>query len=640
MKNSSSFSIPISNATGKSAKAVLLKKPLVSKKSPKVAKAKKATHSHKHEVVKIKKESAVINQTKKASLDIAKQVIIKRNPLGHLLIEKMFRESGFRGGISSDKRILEKYSTDESIFSIRPQVVIQPKNKQDVEIAVKVIARETKRFTSLSLTPRAAGTGLSGGSLTDSIVLDVCTHLHKIGEVVETKDEIYFTCEPGAMWRDVEKKLKHHGAYLPPYTSSKDICSIGGSVANNAAGPDSLRYGHCADWVKSLDVVLSDGITYTIKPLTLKEFKSLSREKNEYARIAREIFSLIEKNEKIILAGKPKTKKNTAGYSLWHVFSDGVAAFKKGKGTFDLTRLISGSQGSIGIVTNITMRALPIQKDTTLLVVPIFDLEESAKVITRALKFNPINIELFDALSFDLALKNPDFFKKRLSGIDYYRTMLNMYATYHIRYGRKTPEFTVLITLDKETVDKTPRAEIVKEISTLKTRARVVTNKVEQEMLWQIRRASFTLSKFQDPNKRPAAFLEDMTVPPESLSKFFIEVKRLLKEFNVTAAVHGHGGNGHFHFYPLLDFTNKTTPLLVEKMAEKFYSTAVKFKGDFCGEHNDGIIRTPYLNKMFSKQVLELFKKTEHIFDPDDIFNPGKKVNPRFDIKATMRKTN
>jgi FAD/FMN-containing dehydrogenase len=286
------------------------------------------------------------------------------------------------------------------------------------------------------------------------------------------------------------------------------------------------------------------------------------------------------------------------------------------------------------------MRALPIQKDTTLLVVPIFDLEESAKVITRALKFNPINIELFDALSFDLALKNPDFFKKRLSGIDYYRTMLNMYATYHIRYGRKTPEFTVLITLDKETVDKTPRAEIVKEISTLKTRARVVTNKVEQEMLWQIRRASFTLSKFQDPNKRPAAFLEDMTVPPESLSKFFIEVKRLLKEFNVTAAVHGHGGNGHFHFYPLLDFTNKTTPLLVEKMAEKFYSTAVKFKGDFCGEHNDGIIRTPYLNKMFSKQVLELFKKTEHIFDPDDIFNPGKKVNPRFDIKATMRKTN
>ena len=90
----------------------------------------------------------------------------------------------------------------------------------------------------------------------------------------------------------------------------------------------------------------------------------------------------------------------------------------------------------------------------------------------------------------------------------------------------------------------------------------------------------------------------------------------------------------------MLDFTNKTTPLLVERMAERFYSTAVKYHGDICGEHNDGIIRTPHLNKMFNRATLELFKKVEHIFDPDDIFNPGKKVNPRFDIKTSMRKTN
>ncbi len=552
----------------------------------------------------------------------------------------MFREAGFRGGISSDKRILEKYSTDESIFSVRPQVVIQPKNRHDIEIAAKVIARETKRFSSLSLTPRAAGTGLSGGSLTDSIVVDVCSHLNKIGEVLVKKDGVIFSCEPGAMWRDVEKKLKHYDAYIPSYTSSKDICSIGGSIGNNAAGPDSLRYGHCAEWVESLDVVLADGNSYTIKPLDYKEFKNLIKQKNEYARIAQAIFSLIEKNEKEILKSMPKTKKNTAGYALWHVIPESVAAFKKGIGVFDLTRLINGSQGTIGIITNIKMRAIPIQHDTTLLVIPIFDLQEAAQVVTQSLKFNPINVEIFDALTFDLALKNPDFFKKRLDGMDYYRTMLNMYTTYHIRYGRKTPEFTILVTLDKETTEETSKADIITAISTKKTRARVVTSKIEAEMLWQIRRASYTLSKFQDANKRPAAFLEDMTVPPENLSKFFIEIKKLLNEFNVTSAVHGHGGNGHFHFYPLLDFTNKTTPVLVEKMAEKFYNTAVKYKGNICGEHNDGIIRTPHLNKLFNKHMLELFKITEHIFDPDDIFNPGKKVNPRFDIKTTMRTSN
>lgn len=629
----SSVTIPITKGTSKKTvlrvKRATAKKP--AKKAPlrpkKVRAASVTPHTHSH---------TIVSATPKAKLP----QIIKRNPLGHLLIEKMLREAGFRGGVSSDKKVLDRYSTDESIFSVRPQVVIQPKTKTDVEIATTVIARETKRFSSLSLTPRAAGTGLSGGSLTDSIVIDVCTHLHHIGDVVTHKDTITITCEPGAMWRDVEKKLKRHDAYLPPYTSSKDICSIGGSIGNNAAGPDSLRYGHCADWVESLDAVLCDGKTYTIKPLSYKEFKTLTKQKTEYARIVREIFALIEKNEKEILQAKPKTQKNTAGYSLWHVMKDGVAAFKKGHGTFDLTRLISGSQGTIGIITSITMRALPIEHRTTLITVPVFDLQDAATIVTKSLAYNPINVEVFDALTFDLALKNPSFFKQRLVGTEYLKTMLSMYATYHIRYGRKTPEFTILITLDGDTTDAHPPHTIVSAISTPRTRARVVTNAHEKEMLWQIRRASFTLSKLQDPKRRPAAFLEDMTVPPENLSKFFLEVKKLLKEFNVTAAVHGHGGNGHFHFYPLLDFTEKTTPLLVEKMAERFYTTAVKYKGNICGEHNDGIIRTPHLNKIFSTHILELFKVTEHICDPDDIFNPGKKVNPRFDIKSTMRTTN
>lgn len=593
-----------------------------------------------------KKPALAIRPLKKAPLNNSpkdKQALlsnIKRNPLGHLLIEKMLREAGFRGGISSDKKVLDKYSTDESIFSIRPQVVIQPKSETDVKLAVRVIARETKRFSSLSLTARAAGTGLSGGSLTDSIVIDVCTHLTKIGEVIEKDNKIYFSCEPGAMWRDVEKKLKTHQAYLPPYTSSKDICSIGGSIANNAAGPDSLRYGHCADWVEALEVVLSDGNTYHIKPLNYKEFKKLIKEKHRYAEIARAIFSLLEKNEKEILKNKPKTAKNTAGYALWHILTENVTAFKKGKGTFDLTRLICGSQGTIGIITNITMRALLIQKNTTLLVVPVFDLQDAAKIVVNSLQYNPINVELFDGLSFDLALKNPSFFKTRLDRSIYYQTMLAMYTTYHLRYGRKTPEFTFLITLDEETTSEHKLSDIIKTINTGNTRARAVTNKYEIEMFWQVRLASYSLSKLQDTSRRPAAFLEDMTVPPENLSRFFIEVKKLLKEFNVSAAIHGHGGNGHFHFYPLLDFTAKTTPLLVEKMAEKFFSTALKYKGNICGEHNDGIIRTPFLNKLFTKSMLELFKQTEHICDPDDIFNPGKKVNPRFDIKNNLRTTN
>jgi FAD/FMN-containing dehydrogenase len=285
------------------------------------------------------------------------------------------------------------------------------------------------------------------------------------------------------------------------------------------------------------------------------------------------------------------------------------------------------------------MRTEPIPKHTELVVVPIFDLVDAGKAILKARDFDPINIELFDGLTFDLALKNPTFFKDRLSSLDYYKVLISMYTTYHVRYARKTPDFTLLITLDKKRGnDGAHLADTLRRTGAQK--ARLVTSEVDKEMYWQIRRASYSLSKLEDPKKRPAAFLEDMVVPPKNIPRFFAEIKRLLKKYNVTAAVHGHGGDGHLHFYPLIDFENKTTPQLIMKMTEEFFATAIKFEGGLCGEHNDGIIRTPHLSKMFKKETLELFKQLEHIFDPEDIFNPGKKVNPRFDIKSSIRHTN
>lgn len=566
---------------------------------------------------------------------------IQRQPLGHLIILDKLQEAGFSGAVSNQKDLLEKYSTDESIFSIQPQVVIQPKNKKDLEIAVKVLSEETKQFPALSLTPRAAGTGLSGGSLTDSVIIDVVTHLNKLEKITKVHDEITFTCEPGAMWKDVEKELKQHNVYIPAYPASKDICTIGGSVGNNAAGPDSLRYGHVADWVKSLDVILYDGNTYKIEPLNYKEYKKLIKEKNAYAVIAKKIFNLIEKNEKVINKARPKTAKNTAGYSLWDVIDTSVAKFKKGEGTFDLTRIISGSQGTLGIISSITMRTKKIVKDSTLIVAPVFELKDASKVVLEALKYNPRNIEMFDGLTFELALQNPDFFKRRLKGLEYYKVLLAMYTTYHIGFNKKIPEFNMLITLDDESLKDKNLADAVQKLRQAGSKkAKVVKSSTNIEMWWQLRRASFMLAKLKDPKKRPAPFLEDITVPPKQMAGFFKEIKSFLKRYNLIAAVHGHGGNGHFHFYPLIDFENRTTPALIVKMAEEFFTTAIKYQGDLCGEHNDGIIRTPHLSKMFSRNTLKLFEQTESIFDPEDIFNPGKKVHPRFDIKDSIRRTN
>lgn len=574
-----------------------------------------------------------------AALPEKARIIPSPEPLGHIMVEHALRDAGFEGEVLSDEKTLEKYATDESIFHIKPQIVLRPMNVKDVQIAVKVIKSETAEFPSLSLTARAAGTGLGGGSLTDSIVIDVKEHLNGIISL----DKNTFTAYSGTMWRDIEKSLKEKDRYLPPYPASKQICTIGGAVSNNSAGPDSLRHGHVADWVESLEVILDDGEVYNIRPLSYKELRTLIKKDDALARAAKNVFKLVEENEAVIKSARPKTAKNTAGYALWDVVKPSVADFKKGQGTFDMTRLIAGGQGTLGIVTKVTMRTAPIYHHTSLVVVPVFDLASASKVVIEALKYDPINIEVFDALTYDSAMKNPQFFKDRLPAMDYYRVLLSMYTTYHVRWGRRLPEFVLLVTLDNDLLAKKnlKQDDILKMLRGQGGRgARVITNKYELSMYWQVRDSSFLLSKLLDATKRPAAFLEDMTVPPEHMAKFFSEIKQLLRKYNVTAAVHGHGGNGHFHFYPLLDFTSKSTPALVMKMSEEFFNTAIKYGGNLCGEHNDGIIRTPYLGKMFSKNIIKLFEDVEDIFDPNDIFNPGKKVHPRFDVKESIRHTN
>lgn len=567
----------------------------------------------------------------------------RRAPLGHLMLAHALQDAGFEGEILSDEKTLERYATDESIFHITPQIVLLPRSVKDVQIAVRVIKQESAEFPSLSLTARAAGTGLGGGSLTDSVVIDIKEHLNEIIKIDKKVGNVTVTAYAGTMWRDIEKALKEHDRYLPPYPASKHLCTIGGSVANNAAGPDSLRYGHVADWVESLEVVLDDGEVYDVRPLSYKEFRTLLKSKNALARVAKEVLTLIEENEAAIHKARPKTKKNSAGYALWDVVMPSVAEWKKGKGSFDLTRLFSGGQGTVGIVTKVTMRTEPIARNISLVAVPVFDLAAASKVVLEALRYDPINIEVFDALTYDSAMKNPQFFKDRLPALDYYRVLLSMYTTYHVRWGSRLPEFVLLVTLDDKYLDEKgfKKDEIIKLMRGKGGRgARLITNTYEKQMFWQIRDASYSLSKLLDPNKRPAAFLEDMTVPPEHMARFFADIKALLKKYNVTAAVHGHGGNGHFHFYPLLDFKSPSTPTLVVKMAEEFFDTAVKYGGNICGEHNDGIIRTPHLGKMFSKVTIGLFETVEHIFDPADIFNPGKKVHPRFDVKESIRHTN
>lgn len=545
---------------------------------------------------------------------------------------------------SQDPEVLAAYSVDESIFSIMPQMVVTPQNKDEVVKIVRTVRDYTKVYPEISLTVRAAGTGLAGGPLNDSIVMDVMNldSFAEFTEATETSGEL--VVEPGVYFRDIEDMLDEVGHIFHPYPSSKDICTIGGMVANNAAGPNSLKYGHTADSVTALEVVLADGELVEIGDISYKELEMILEQDGALADIYRFVWNELVENGQMIRDIRPESSKNSAGYALGDVLqSDSVESFKEGKGTLNLAPAFCGSQGTLGVIVEITLKTKKKTPTSDLLVIPIYRLNIMGDVTKDLLKLNPYNIEIYDDISYKLALKNPGFFKKRSdSFLEWIGFVCRMYFSFLFVMGGKVPLYTLLVKFDAQSSEE--NARLIKQASLglekKKVKHKVVKNRKIREVFWRIRESSYSLAKLASNTSRPAAFLEDMVVPPQEIPEFLREVKEKLKAHNLSYAMHGHGGNGHFHFYPLFDFTNEETPEKIYTIAHEFYELAKKHKGNICGEHNDGIMRTPFLGLIYTEQELDIFRRFEFAADPDDIFNPGKKVNPKFDIRGSMRSFN
>lgn len=557
----------------------------------------------------------------------------------YVQLENHLQTSEFTGIIDSSTNTRRQYATDESIFYIEPKLVIVPKNIQDITQAVQAVHKYSNTAKPLHITPRAAGTGLSGGSLNDSVILDTLKHFTAIHKEESNKEGIVYECDPGVLYRDLEEVMDKAGVYIPSYPASKDMCTIGGMVANNAAGADTYKYGHTAEYVRALNVILSDGEEYHIRPLEYKEFQEELQRDDALGELYRYIWELCLHHEELLLRARPKVRKNSAGYALWDVISTTVEEFVQGRGVFDATQIFSGSQGTLGIITRIWIQAIPQAQETTLITLPIRNITRAGEIIQHISHYHPINIELFDGASYKAALNHKDFFTEKMTPSDFRTFAQALRRHYNLVLKRNIPEYFFLITLPQ---DESPFADkLIHELKhNFKVKARIVRRQAEAEMLWSIRRASYSLSKLADPHKRPAAFLEDMTVPQEHLGNFLQGIRELFAKFNIQALVHGHGGNGHLHFYPLLDFTQANTADNITVMAQEFFTLATSLDGSICGEHNDGIIRTPYLDTMFSKEVLEIFDKLERVCDPHDIFNSGKKVRPRFKLRDVIRHTN
>jgi len=525
-----------------------------------------------------------------------------------------------KGEVRDDPKTLDKYSRDTSLFDVEPSIVVSPKSTEDIKALVHFVNNNPGE--NLSLTARSGGTDMTGGPLTQSIVVDIQTHLNKIIEI-NNQDNFAIT-EPGAWFRDFDEQTTKHNLILPPYPASKDICTVGGMVANNSAGEKTLSYGKIEDYIQELNVILHDGNEYTFRPLNQTELNAKLQQQNFEGELYRQIYELIENNYDAIQAAKPKVSKNSAGYFLWNVWD---------KTTFDLTKLFTGSQGTLGIITKIKFRLIEPKPHSRMLVIFLRDLTPLADIIKTVMTYDPETFESYDDHTMNLAIRFlPDLWKKMqsknlLSLIWSFRPEMRMILT------GGPPKLILLAEFSghdpKEIKARTQAARMALKKYSVKTH--ITSSDSEVQKYWTIRRESFNLLRQKIKNKRTAPFIDDFIVNPDSLPKFLPRLNDIMKEYDITYTIAGHVGNGNFHIIPLMDPTRKDFTQIIEELSKKVYDLVLEFDGSITAEHNDGLIRTHYLKQMYGEEIYNLFVQTKNIFDPNNIFNPGKKVGSNWE---------
>lgn len=525
-----------------------------------------------------------------------------------------------KGDVDTSEVALDKASRDASLFEMRPQVVVFPKDSADIAAVVKYVATEKKNDPTLSITMRAAGTCMSGGALGESIIIDTTRYM--AGTLEVNASEKWARVLPGTYYRDFDVETKKHGLIMPAYTASRDLCAVGGMVANNSGGEKSIYYGKVENYIKELKVVFTDGYEYTVRPMTRKELMTKVGEVGFEADMYRRLYKLITDNIKTITGAKPDVSKNSAGYYLWNVWDSTTE-------TFDLCRLIVGSQGTLGIVTEITFKLVPVKKFSTLCVVFLKDMKDIGRIVNVALTQHPESIESYDDNTLKVAVKFfGDFLKKKkLWGM--IKFMFSFIPEFFMTLAGGIPKMILLIEFAGDDHD-TIQGKAVALSRALKDQFRVLTHvtqsEAEEGKYWDVRHESFNLLRKHVKGKHTAPFIDDFVVKPEYLPEFLPKLDTILKKYDLTYTIAGHPGDGNFHIIPLMDLKDPKTREIILTLSDEVYDLVLEFKGSITAEHNDGIIRSPYLEKQYGSIVTNLFQETKEIFDPMYIFNPHKKV--------------
>lgn len=513
----------------------------------------------------------------------------------------------FEGDILLDELSKIVYATDASVYREKPQAVVLPKTKEDIKLIVRLAFEN-----NIPIIPRAAGTSLAGQVVGNGIVVDISKYMNNILEI--NSEEKWVKVQPGVVLDELNIYLKRYGLFFGPETASGSRCMLGGMFGNNSCGSHSILYGSTRDHILEANVILSDGSEICFKSMSKVELIEKCNGTSLENKIYKNLYGILSdrKNQEEIINEYPAQEINRRnnGYAIDQLLK--CNAFGIGDEKFNVCKLLAGSEGTLAFTTEIKLNLVPLLP-RVVGVIPIHmnSLEEAFKANLIALKYKPGAVELIDGKILEYAKVNIEQKKNRF-------------------FIKGDPAALVVVEFARDSED-----EIKQIASDLEKEMRKEGYGYHYPLLmnddvtkvWSLRKAGLGLLGNIPGDKRTEQFIEDTCVRPIDLPNYMNEFQLILKKNNLDSAYYAHLGSGELHLTPMLNLKDSFDVKLFHTITKEIAHLVKKYKGSLSGEHGDGRLRGEFIPIVIGEHNYQLCKEIKKVWDPKNIFNPGKIVD-------------
>jgi len=507
-------------------------------------------------------------------------------------------ERQLEGEVRFDKVSRALYSTDASVYLIEPLGVVVPRSREDLIRLIGICARYR-----CALTMRGGGTSQAGQAIGRGLVADTSKYLHRILEL--NVAERWVRVEPGVILDELNAQLRPHGLRFAPDISTASRATIGGMMANNSSGARSVFYGKTIDHVLEQEVVLSDGSVVTFGPLTPAGLEAASAGSSLVAQCYRIVRGLAADHAAEIDRRFPKVVRRVGGYNLDEFVRPGQP--------FNMTKLMVGSEGTLGVVLSARLNLVPLPNAKAVLAIQFSDLLESLAATPVILRHRPSAVEVMDRFILDHTRQSAALDALRRGFIDGDPAALLCVEFYADRDEDLPPR------LDAVEHDLRERG--------LGYRYHRVLDLAAQARIWSLREAALGLSMAMKTEAKSLSFVEDTAVAPEKLRDYIARFLAIVQRHGTSAGVYAHASVGCLHVRPVVNLKTEAGVRMFEAIANDVADLALEFGGALSGEHGDGLVRSPFMRKMFGPVLYDAFCAIKRTFDPHGILNPGKIVD-------------